>query len=54
MIIRKLARGLRPRGRPKGSVKVRIVTRRNGKTVRETRVYRTCTAKKPNPVDPRV
>jgi ABC-2 type transport system ATP-binding protein len=33
------------RGRPKGTVKVKVVARRQGKLVRETRTYRTCTAK---------
>ena len=30
------------RGKPKGTVKVKVVAKRKGKTVRETRVYRTC------------
>jgi hypothetical protein len=33
------------RGRPRGTVKVKVVARREGKVVRETRTYRTCTAK---------
>jgi ABC-2 type transport system ATP-binding protein len=33
------------RGKPKGTVKVKVSVRRGGKTVRETRTYRTCTAK---------
>jgi hypothetical protein len=34
------------RGRPKGKVKVRIVARRHGRKIHQTRVYRTCTAKR--------
>jgi ABC-2 type transport system ATP-binding protein len=30
------------RGKPKGSVTVRVTARRKGRTVRETRVYKTC------------
>lgn len=33
------------RGKPKGTVKVKVTVKRKGKTVRETRTYRTCTAK---------
>ena len=31
------------RGKPKGTIKVKVSVRRSGKTVRETRTYRTCT-----------
>ena len=30
------------RGKPKGSVKVKVTVKRKGRTVRETRVYKTC------------
>jgi ABC-2 type transport system ATP-binding protein len=33
------------RGKPKGTVKVNVVAKRKGKTVRETRVYRTCVSR---------
>ena len=33
------------RGMPKRTVKVKVVAKRKGKTVRETRVYQTCTAR---------
>jgi ABC-2 type transport system ATP-binding protein len=34
------------RGRPKGTVKVKVSVRRDGHTVRETRTYRTCVSRK--------
>jgi ABC-2 type transport system ATP-binding protein len=34
------------RGKPKGTVKVKVSVRRGGKTVRETRTYRTCVSRK--------
>jgi ABC-2 type transport system ATP-binding protein len=33
------------RGKPKGTVKVQVTARRKGKTVRETRVYKTCASR---------
>ncbi|MDA0183581.1 hypothetical protein OJ997_24945 [Solirubrobacter phytolaccae] len=33
------------RGKPKGTVKVKVTVKRKGKTVRETRSYKTCSAK---------
>jgi len=33
------------RGKPKGTVKVKVTVKRKGKTVRETRSYKTCTPK---------
>ena len=33
------------RGKPKGAVKVKVTVKRMGKTVRETRTYKTCTTK---------
>jgi ABC-2 type transport system ATP-binding protein len=33
------------RGKPKGAVKVKVTVKRKGKTVRETRVYRTCASR---------
>ncbi len=38
------------RGKPKGTVKVRVVAKRRGKTVRQTRVYRTCAPKGAGPL----
>ena len=37
------------RGKPKGTIKVKVVAKRKGKTVRETRTYRTCTSKSRKP-----
>ena len=34
------------RGKPKGSVKVKVTVKRKGRTVRETRVYKTCAPRK--------
>ena len=33
------------RGKPKGTVKVKVTVRRKGRTVRETRVYKTCASR---------
>ena len=34
------------RGKPKGTVKVKVTVKRKGKTVRETRTYKTCSPKR--------
>jgi ABC-2 type transport system ATP-binding protein len=34
------------RGKPKGTVKVKVTAKRRGRTVRETRTYRTCTPRR--------
>jgi hypothetical protein len=34
------------RGKPKGTVKVKVTAKRTGRTVRETRTYRTCASRK--------
>ena len=36
------------RGMKKGTVKVKVTVKRKGKTVRETRVYKTCTPPRTN------